>query len=158
MRLLENGTAWIRSHWRCAEFFLDSIESVFWRFLYSCWTLCHVALTFLALWLGVVVNREHMAGLFARFNRISIVMQLVESATMWCAGSQWTFPVQLFISVLPRGLNLLLGDRTVPPSQSASPDMVEKTTAKSMTMDVSQLPVVSLTAALYAWLFKKRYL
>ena len=88
-------------------------------------TLCRVALAFLALWHGDVVYREHMAGLLIRFKRISIATQLLESATAWCAGSQWTFPVQLFLSVPPWGLNHLLGDQTVPPSQSASPDMVE---------------------------------
>ena len=56
------------------------------------------------------------------------------------------------------GLSLLLSDQTVPSSQSASPDMVERAAAKSMTMDVTQLQVVSLTGALSAWLFKKRFL
>ena len=153
-----SGTARIRSHWRCAEFFLDSFESALWRFLCSCWTLCRVALSFLALWHRVAVYREHMPGLLTCFNRISIVMQLLESAATWCASHQWTFPVQLLISVFPWGLSLLLNDQTVPPSQSASPDMVESSTAKSMTTDVSQLPVVSLTAALSAWLLKKRLL
>ena len=140
-----------------SEYLLGTIESALWRFLRSCWTLCRVALSFLAPWHGVVVYREHMAGLLARFYRISIAMQLLESAATWCADHQCTIPVQLFICVLPWVLSLLLSDQTVLPSQTAPPDVVERATAKPMT-GMSQLPVVGFTAALSEWLFKKRLL
>ena len=82
-----------------------------WRFLYSCWTPFQQIARGLSSrsWHGVVVYREHMAGLLTSdFNRISIMMQLVESATTWCAGSQGDIPVTILISVLAWATKRLL--------------------------------------------------
>ena len=153
--LLTYAASWLRSRWRHAEHFLRTVVSAFWRLLRSCWVLCRVALVFLVLWCGVVVYRECMASLSVRFNRISIVTQLLKSAATWFASRHWTIPMQLFVSVVPWGLSPLLDDQVSFASQTVMSEVESQASASPVTTDLSQLSVLGFTAAL-SWPFKKR--
>ena len=129
----------MRQRWRQAEHFLRTVESALKRLLRSCWVLCRVALAFLALWYGVVY-RGCMAGLSVRFNKISIAAQLLRSAVTWSAGHQRTIPAQLFVSVLPWALSVLLDDQVMS-------EVEGQASVSPVTTDVSQLLVLGFKSS-----------